>query len=206
METHQIIRTLKAPNDEGLLEYLIVKQSLMSAYHNHKENMANAGVLVQISLFGAVVTETIWPPDWVAQIFSEPETITFIAYSLLWALIHMHIRWQLANKRAAAHWVSGLDIACRRLLFERPDVKSRSTAKEEKKLPRWLRDLLVGLLPLPLYFQMDANTDGLPCFVAKEVDAALKSKSGGSLLEVLINVTSYALLAIIGSKIFLGPV
>ena len=206
MRTLETIRTLKKTDSDGLLDYLIVRQSLMSSYHNHKENMANAGVLVQISLFGAVVTESIWPPDWVADSFSEPEALTFAAYFMLWALVHIHIRWQLANKRAAALWVAGLDSAGRRLLFEKPDIRTLvAKSSDGSQLPRWLRDLLIGLLPVRHYFQMDANTAGLPSFVAKEIEAAFESGSGGDTLETLINATSYALLGIIACKVFLGP-
>ena len=206
MQIIETTRALRKPNSDGLFDYLVIRQGLMSDYHNHKENMANAGILVQISLFGAVVTESIWPPNWVAHNFSTPEAWTFLAYFMLWGLVHIHIRWQLKNKRAAANWVKGLDNAIRKLLFEKPDARALALdIKSPPRTPRWLRDLIIGLFPVSHYFHMDAGTAGLPKFVANEVESAFKSGSGGDTLEALINITSYALLGIIACKIFLGP-
>ena len=108
MEIIETTRALRKPNSDGLFDYLVIRQGLMSDYHNHKENMANAGILVQISLFGAVVTESIWPPNWVAHNFSTPEAWTFLAYFMLWGLVHIHIRWQLKNKESCGKLGKGI--------------------------------------------------------------------------------------------------
>ena len=105
MQIIETTRALRKPNSDGLFDYLVIRQGLMSDYHNHKENMANAGILVQISLFGAVVTESIWPPNWVAHNFSTPEVWTFLAYFMLWGLVHIH-SVKTKNKRCGL-WVKG---------------------------------------------------------------------------------------------------
>ena len=89
--------------------YLNIKLELWETYHNHKENMSNAGFLVQLSLFGTIISGGSWPPKWVENFISLLELGTFSVYFMLWFLVHYYTRWQLINKRIAAMYYAGHD-------------------------------------------------------------------------------------------------
>lgn len=186
-------------------DYISMRLEIWAAYHNHKENMANAGFLVQISLFGAVITETIWPPEWVANVIHLPKLATFIAYGLLWFLIHYYTRWQLINKRISAFYVAGFDQALQEMIIWEPkDINLKPYEKEALPVSKW-RNVLARIIYVPKGFvRMDASVVGLPYFLAEKVKKRFETGSGADSLEVLITYTSIALLFVVGTKVFFG--
>jgi len=86
---------------ERLLNHLIADNE---AYHNHKETMAHAGLLVMLGLCSAILLEEVWPPCWVSTIPSIlcPRQIAMLAFLFLWILLNTYIRWQMRNRRTAA--------------------------------------------------------------------------------------------------------
>ena len=185
-------------------EYLNLRLELWSGYHHHKENMANAGFLVQMSLFGAIITESIWPPAWVEQVTVLPKLSTFLVYLALWYLIHYYTRWQLVNKRVAAIYVAGFDRAYHAYLQCQGDVDKTPFEVSNASSSRW-RDFLSGLIFVPGGFvRMDASVNGLPTFIAKEVQQQFLSGSGAQTLEILITYTSIGLMILVGIKVFFG--
>jgi hypothetical protein len=81
---------------EKLLEHLISENE---SYHNHKEIMAHAGLLVMLALCGGIISVKEWPPTWVPQLHLSSEWVTFLLFFLLWLLLHIYIRWQLRHRR-----------------------------------------------------------------------------------------------------------
>lgn len=186
-------------------DYISVRLELWVAYHNHKENMANAGFLVQISLFGAVITKNIWPPEWVAKLIELPELATFLVYGLLWFLIHYYTRWQLINKRVSAFYVAGFDQAFQELVTSDPQsLDMKPYQKEELATSKW-RNVLARIIYVPKGFvRMDASFVGLPNFLAEKVKKKFDAGSGADSLEILVTYTSIALLFLVGVKVFFG--
>ena len=94
---------------ERVTEFLTLCMGQMHSYHDHKERMAHAAVLVQLALVGAVLSTTHWPPQWVSAI-SIPSWVSWAVASLgvaaLWWLTHIYMRWQLKNRRVAAIYVA----------------------------------------------------------------------------------------------------
>ena len=92
-------------------EYFMHLEQLSSDYHNHKENMANSGLVVQIGLFAAISSSEIWPPAWMVPIpiayvgILAPPQQAWAVYSVLWLAIHLFVRWQLNNRSIAALYV-----------------------------------------------------------------------------------------------------
>ncbi len=185
-------------------DYLELRLGLWSNYHHHKETMANAGFLAQMGLFGALITEAVWPPDWVSRVTQLPNISTFVVYFVLWYLIHYYTRWQLINKRIAAIYVAGFDRAYRAFLLAPDAVDKSQFSGAESNSSRW-RNFLSGLFFVPGgYPRMDASVNGLPTFIASEVQRQFRDGSGAETLEVLITYTSIGLMVLVGIKIFLG--
>jgi len=186
-------------------EYISVRLELWVAYHNHKENMANAGFLVQISLFGAVITKSIWPPEWVSRLIELPELATFLVYGMLWFLIHYYTRWQLINKRISAFYVAGFDQAFQEMITKDPQsIELKPYQKEALAPSKWL-NFLAGIIYVPKGFvRMDASVFGLPHFLAEKVKDKFDTGSGADTLEILITYTSIGLLILVGVKVFFG--
>ncbi len=185
--------------------YLTIKLEIWETYHNHKENMSNAGFLVQLSLFGAIISKGLWPPEWVANVIALPKVATFTVYFMLWFLIHYYTRWQLINKRIAALYFAGYDKAF--LYLTTNDLCAEDITiccDETHKVNRW-RDFLSKVIYMPNGFvKMDASVKNLPEFVAKEVKHMFNVGSGANSLEILMTYASIVLMFIVGMKIFFG--
>lgn len=190
---------------EKLLSFLSIKLELWESYHNHKENMANAGFLVQLSLFGAVITEGLWPAKWVSTVIALPELATFIVYFLLWFLIHYYTRWQLINKRVAALYYSGFDHAFLYYLTNKLNEDDCQICSTETHAKSCIRDLFSKVFYVSGGFnKMDASLNGMPDFIARKIKEKFDAGTGSVILEILITYTSLLLMIIVGIKIFLA--
>ena len=186
-----------------LKDYLTVKIQLWETYHNHKESMANAGFLVQLSLFGSIIAEALWPPKWVSKVIVLPELCTFIVYFLLWFLIHYYMRWQLINKRVAAMYFAGFDQALLYLYMNALNEDDVKMCSDKSHQQSHMKDFISKIFYIPGGFiKMDATLYGLPNFVAREIKAKFKSGSGAETLEFLITYASILLMILVGVKIF----
>lgn len=191
--------------EEKYLNYLTVKLELWQVYHNHKENMANAGFLVQLSLFGAIISKGIWPPEWVQNVILLPKVATFTVYFMLWFLIHYYTRWQLINKRIGALYYAGLDKALLYLVTNDLDKKDKAISVKDSHTPNLLKDFISKIIYIPNgYVKMDASTKGMPEFISREVSSMFNSKSGANSLEILVTYASIIIMIIVAVKIFLG--
>ncbi|MDR9498503.1 MAG: hypothetical protein RI556_08835 [Hydrogenovibrio sp.] len=189
--------------EEKLIEFFNLNIEHYANYHNHKENMSNAGYLVQLTLFGSIVSEGLWPPNWVESMFVMAEILTFGVYFVLWFLVHYYTRWQLMNKRIAAIYVSGFMKAHRKFIEHQSsqlDMVPDSTEPEEASA---FKRLLGRVFPLPVTFtKVDASTNGLPAFIAQKIQEQQEEGTGADALEHLMTWTSFLLLAIVAIKIF----
>lgn len=196
---------MDARTEEKLSAYLAIKLELWETYHNHKENMANGGFLVQLSLFGSIISGGLWPPEWVSKVTDLPALATFMIYLVLWFLIHFYTRWQLINKRIGALYYAGFGQAF--LYFTNHELNSEDLAicKEDAHTPNKFKDFASKLVYIPGGFaRMDASIKNMPIFLAKEIKQQFDKGSGAQILEVLITYTSILLMLIVGVKIFLS--
>jgi hypothetical protein len=192
-------------NESKLAEYLRLKLEMWETYHNHKENMANAGFLVQLSLFSGIVTQGIWPPEWVANVTTLPKLGTFSVYMLLWFLVHYYTRWQLINKRVGAMYYAGTDKALLYMTTHDLNDEDLKICNEDTHPINPMKDFLAKLIYLPHgYLRMDASIKGLPTFVSREIKILFSAGSGATSLEILITYTSILLMAFVALKIFFG--
>ena len=94
-------------------------------YHDHKEKIAHAVLLVQVAIFGAVASVTNWPPALVSSAIKVTDAnkiwITFVVLFIVWVFSHGLLRWQLFNRRRAALQYAGVLSAVTDWALSSPD-------------------------------------------------------------------------------------
>ncbi len=192
-------------NDDKIQNFLTLKLGLWETYHNHKENMANAGFLVQLSLFGSIITGGLWPPTWVEKFISLPELGTFLVYLILWFIVHYYTRWQLINKRIAALYYSGFDQSLVYFTVNKLTPENKKIYNGKTHTISKFKDFISKIIYIPGGFtKMDASINGLPHFIAIKIKNQFDKGSGAETLEILITYTSFMLMILVGLKIFMG--
>lgn len=94
----------KKPEDQSI-EFVKMLREHYASYHNHKETMAHAGLVVQIALCAAVLSMEPWPPDWIPGLKISPKYVVLVGYFILWLLIYIFTCWQLEKRSEAAEYV-----------------------------------------------------------------------------------------------------
>lgn len=102
-------------DSEKTIEYFKHLEQYYGSYHDHKETMVNAGILVQIGLFGAVITSN--PAASIEAIDVgflgvqlSGKFLAIVVYLGFWASIHAYVRWQLDKRAIAAILVKHMRI------------------------------------------------------------------------------------------------
>jgi hypothetical protein len=119
-----------------MIDFLNLRMSQMHSYHDHKENMAHAAVVVAIGLVGTVLGTQIWPPSWVHSLCVSSKAMASIGAVTVWLFIHVYMRWQLRNRRVAAIYVASLLKVLRDWVISPPTEVQLKL--QEQGLPRGL--------------------------------------------------------------------
>ena len=85
------------------LEIARVLLEFIARYHDHKETMAHAAVLIQLGIVAVLFRMDCWPLQ-----DSSHQIAVFIGYVLMWAIISGYMLWQLDKRREAACQVKEL--------------------------------------------------------------------------------------------------
>ena len=100
----------------------------MTAYHNEKERMAHNIILLEMALLGAVITAHRWL--FLSNFhYSQVTIIIAIAACLL---VHMHLRWQLRNRRLAAIQVAAIQNAMVKCVNTQPTLEEMAPPRLER--------------------------------------------------------------------------
>jgi hypothetical protein len=98
----------------------------MDSYHNHKESMAHAGLVVMFAICGGILSLNNWPPEWIPPfplLKASHRFSVFLWITLLWLIIHIYVRWQLRYRRAAAVTYNGTLLALAEWVKREPSEK-----------------------------------------------------------------------------------
>lgn len=179
-----------------LLELLLAQSE---TYHNHKETMAHAGVLLQIALIAGMVSVEHWPPPWVPDVHVSARVIIAVAFVALWLLIHVFVRWQLRNKRSAALTNAAFLRTLRKWATTPPtddDLKAYQVKNSQKLRVRTLLDEY--FIPLPsATLHYDVDKAGYPSGMVQEwIDQEGNLGTGAVRAEWLLWIGSILILAI----------
>jgi hypothetical protein len=98
-----ILRDLPKEKENLLWEFLKFEVNRMTAYHNHKERLAHAGVLVLLAIVGLLATKEIHlPPEGLGYWMSFAAMVVFVSVTFSF------IRFQSIRRREAAILVSAM--------------------------------------------------------------------------------------------------
>ena len=178
--------------------YLDNKLERLQGYHNHKENMVNAGFLVQLTLFSTIIMRNIWPPQWMVGMEMVSGLSTLIVYVVFWYLLHNFIGWQLQNKRVTALFINGYEKALANLMFLESHKIDASIEEEAKKdSAGWFIKFIAGIFPIKkVTISYDMSDKGLPKFITEEIKLSFLKKTGGLFHERLLMFGSLLMLVL----------
>jgi len=166
---------------EKLVEHLIAE---MEIYHGHKETTAH-----------------VWPPDWVPglSLVLCPRRMAFLGLSVLWGLLHVYIRWQLRNRRAAAITQGGALRALAEWVAREPsnnDLERYSPEEKGCTLPRAIGARLATLLdyvfPFPwATLHYDVGKKNYPKWLGDALRQQEQDRTGAIKGEWLVTIGSF---------------
>lgn len=142
------------------------------SYHNHKETMAHACVVLEIVIFGWIMSKDGW------SIATSMNPIIFwFTIIAIWILLHVYIRWELRFRR----WAAKQDAGIRRMLCEwtrtNPKKDKFEAYQDKPKKPHWLQSLIDCFIP---HFcgshPHDLAAKGYPIPLVEAIEEASKEK------------------------------
>ena len=71
-------------------------------YHNHKENMAHAGIAAWVVGTSSVLAANDWPPSWISEGEIVTQVLTSVGVTVLWFIMLYLLKWQLDLRYWAA--------------------------------------------------------------------------------------------------------
>jgi hypothetical protein len=195
----------------SFLELLLAQYE---TYHNHKENMAHAGFLLQLGALVAVIAAEKMPPDWIMNSLLYPRLHVTIIVVATWFITSIFIRWQLINRRIAALLFAAILSTLRDWAVKQPtEEELRPATKNESnndKIPWWRRvlslmpDLLEYLLPLGIATpHSDVPLDKYPVGLNNRLKKQKKKGTGAFKSEIFLFIAGAVLLALAIRRIWL---
>jgi hypothetical protein len=158
-----------------LIEHLL---SEMDSYHNHKESMAHAGLLVMVAIAGGILSLKQWPPESItlSMLGLSHYCVTSCGVIILLTLCHLYIRWQLRYRRAAACIYNGALLALAE--SARRKLKKEDLARCPHQKPSVLRrmvTLLDYVIPIPCAIpEYPIKMRRLPAWLANKIHKEVK--------------------------------
>jgi len=98
-------------------------------YHNHKETMAHACVVLEIALFGWIMSKDEW------AIVIDIGWIKFLLVLIgIWLPLHLYMRWELRNRRWSAIQDIGIRVFLARCVTK-PKIQDFQPFEEKIQYP-----------------------------------------------------------------------
>lgn len=178
--------------------YLDNKLERLQEYHNHKENMVNAGFIVQLTLFSTIIMRNIWPPQWMVGMEMVSGLSTLIVYFIFWLLLHNFIGWQLQNKRVTSLFINGYEKSLVLLMFSTTQTFNRLVVKSTPpEKVNFFERLFGRFFPLKkITIKYDMSPAGLPGFISDELLKSFKNSTGAMAHEKLLMFGSLLMLVL----------
>ncbi|MBI4189365.1 MAG: hypothetical protein HY525_02365 [Betaproteobacteria bacterium] len=179
------------PRIKRITDFLELRLSQMHSYHNHKETMAHAAILVALAFVGAVLSSSQWPPQWIPPVQVSSRGVAALGVTMIWLVIHVYMRWQMRNRRVAALYVACLLKVLRRWADTSPSEEElkpyQDTIPSTHKIHFYV-DLLI-----PWKSARVPSDEGMQGYPAAMVTEYLKTDTGALFAENLVSYGSIAL-------------
>jgi len=178
--------------------------STNQSYHAHKERMAHAALLIQVAIFGAIMTMHDWPPKWVQSV--PAKILAFLAFLLLWVSLHVYIRWQLGMRRQSAALSAAIRLTLTNWLIKTTDqgdlerYQKDEKKEKEKAILCWHHFIPRKLADIP----SEDVRELYPKAIAEEWEKQAKDGTLPIRAEWLLTGISIAMFAVIILRIILN--
>jgi hypothetical protein len=170
-----------------VIDFLHRKVESYKEYHNHKENMVNAGFVVQLTLFSTIILENVWPPQWISGVPTVSGLSTLMVYLMFWGLIQYFIYWQIQNKIIASLLVNGFENSLRKVLFCNSELDFNVNAISKPTEVKWFWQILgMLLLRSGIMIKYDASPTGIPKFISDDIHDSFVKGSAAKVHEKLM--------------------
>ena len=183
------------PRIKRITDFLELRLSQMHSYHNHKETMAHAAILVALAFVGAVLSSSTWPPQWIPPLQVSSRGVAAVGVTMVWLVIHVYMRWQMRNRRVAALYVACLLKVLRRWADTPPseeDLKPyQDTIPPTHKIHFYV-DLLI-----PWKWARVPSDEGMQGYPTAMVTEYLKTDTGALFAENLVSYGSIMLVLVL---------
>jgi len=173
-----------------LLELLLDQTNV---YHHHKETMANAGMITQLTILAGLFSVAEWPPEWVPSIQTtyfclSARGLSQTAFVAVWLLVNVFMRWQLRNRRWAAIFCAAIEETLRKWARSNPESEELDAygeeAPKEKFLPTFIDKHLFPYRSATLHSDVSRKgwPNGLVSEWIKQEEATLQEPLSAELL------------------------
>jgi hypothetical protein len=165
-------------------------------YHNHKELMAHAGLLLQVGLAAVVFSAEQWPPCWL-DTFLHSQVAAAVGIAIIWLFIHFFIRWQLRNRRGAAVLVAAIQKTLLSWVHSPPKKEDLEPYNAEEEHNRWFATVVDFLFPRPsARLHQDVEKQGYPIALVREWKQQAQEGTGAVHSEWFLFFSSVIMLAV----------
>ena len=169
----------------------------MQGYHDHKETMAHAALLVALAVAGFVLTSAEWPPKWVPPVYIPAKWVALLGLTVVWLIIHWYLRWQLRNRRVAAQLDACLMNILRKWAMTQPSKDEIDPETQGIQPPSLITDLLDFFYPLEKAAVPDEGLKGYPKAVVTEF---AKTQTGALKAERVVTLANLLLFALAAAR------
>lgn len=186
---------------DRVIKLLELRLDHMQGYHDHKETMAHAALLVALAVAGFVLTASDWPPKWVPAIYIPSKWVALLGLTIVWLMIHRYLRWQLRNRRGAAQLDACLMKILRKWAITQPSIDEIKPVTEAIPPPPRF-NLLIDFI-FPWEKATVAMDDGLKGYPKAVVEEYKKATTGALQAETLVSLASLILFALAAASTLL---
>jgi hypothetical protein len=176
-------------------ELLTLRMSQMHSYHDHKETMAHAALLVQLAIAGGVLAMKPWPPTWVPALLLSSKTLATTVVLIIGCFVHVYMRWQLQRRRTAALYVSTILKVLLEWGYRAPTDEELRPWRGSRSDPSTLDTFLDSIVPWKSSKVLP--DEGLVGYPAAFVEKFLKAETGAVKAEGLVTFGSLLMIAIV---------
>ena len=186
---------------DRVIKLLELRLDHMQGYHDHKETMAHAALLVALAVVGFVLTSSDWPPKWVPAIYIPSKWVALLGLTVVWLIIHWYLRWQLGRRRVAAQLDACLMNVLRGWATRQPSIDEIQPVPEGIPPPSKITLLIDFVFPWEkATVPIDDGLKGYPKAVVAEFG---KTRTGAIKAERFVSLASLFLFALAAASTLL---
>lgn len=165
----------------------------LSTYQDHKENMANGGFLFQVVLLSGFIAKHDDALDAL-----QSTMLVLLAFSTLWFIVHLYVRWQLRSKKQAALVQNGVLISMAQWIHKRPSSVDCKRCVKRSRMSRKYRwyDRIDRFFPMPNPNAPDFSELHYPKALVDGIETMYRLKPRAPLSDYIYFLGSMAILAI----------